>query len=535
LTELLFGWRVTIISAMSEPPRELAALSVEELRAALVRQRAVNTELRTVLATQAELHQAALAARDARIVQLGSQVVAADAQIASLTDRVAQLERRAGRDSSNSNRPPSSDSPYTKTPRKPADRSLRGRSGRKPGKQPGAPGATLAQVGDPDQTVVCAPATCGGCGCDLAGVPVAAAHARQVFEVPPPPPRPVVTAYLVQARACPRCGVTSVGQAPWGVGGRVQYGPGVWAHAANLTVANHVPVGRAARLLSDLLGVGCSVGFVAGVRGRAAGLLEPFMARVRWLLGQAGVLGVDETPGRAGGELAYVHVACTEFLTHLHVGGRSATDIDAGGVLPGYTGTIVRDGYAGYAHLTDALHAWCGAHGLRDLRAVWEADPAGQAWAQAMADLLVYANRAAGAARAAGAEALDGATLERIVGWYRGAVAKGMADNQRRRTRAAKDGLRLARRFGRHEAMILRFATDLAVGFTNNQSERDVRPVKVQQRASGGCWRTLQGLTDFAVVQSYLSTAAKWGVDKLAALHQLFATGPWLPPALSPG
>jgi Family of unknown function (DUF6444) len=104
LTELIFGWRVTIISAMSEPPRELAALSVEELRAALGRQRAVNTELRTVLATQAELHQAELAARDTRIVQLGSQVVV-------LADRVAQLERRTGRDSSNSNRPPSSDSP----------------------------------------------------------------------------------------------------------------------------------------------------------------------------------------------------------------------------------------------------------------------------------------------------------------------------------------------------------------------------------------------------------------------------------------
>jgi transposase len=518
---------VPIISAMSEPPRELVALSVEELRAALLRQCAVNTQLRTVIATQAELHQAELAARDARIAQLGSQVVV-------LADRVAQLEQRAGRDSSNSNRPPSSDSPYTKTPRKPRDRSLRGRSGRKPGKQPGAPGATLAQVPDPDHTVVCAPARCGGCGCDLAGVPVAAEHARQVFEAPPPP-RPVVTAYLVQARTCPRCGVTSVGQAPAGVDGRVQYGPGVWAHAANLTCANHVPVGRAARLLSDLLGVGCSVGFVAGVRGVAAGRLGPFMARVRELLGQAGVLGVDETPGRAGGALAYVHVACTEFLTHLHVGGRSADDIDAGGVLPGYTGTIVRDGYAGYAHLSQALHAWCGAHGLRDLRAVWEADPAGQTWAQAMADLLVYANKAAGAARAAGARVLDGATLQRIVGWYRGAVAKGIVDNQRRRTQAAKDGLRLARRFGAHEAMILRFATDLAVGFTNNQSERDVRPVKVQQRASGGCWRTLQGLADFAVVQSYLSTAAKWGLDKLAALHQLFTTGPWLPPALSPG
>ncbi len=274
---------------------------------------------------------------------------------------------------------------------------------------------------------------------------------------------------------------------------------------------------------------------MAGVRGVAAARLGPFMARVGELLGQAGVLHVDETPGRACGGLVYVHVAATEFLTHLHVGGRSADDIDAGGVLPGYTGTIVRDGYAGYAHLSDALHAWCGAHGLRDLRAVWEADPQGQAWAQAMADLLVFANKQAGAARAGGAAAIDEATLARIVGWYRGAVAKGIADNQRRRTRAAKDGLRLARRFAKHEAMILRFATDLAVGFTNNQSERDVRPVKVQQRASGGCWRTLQGLADFAVVQSYLSTAAKWGVDKLAALRQLFTTGPWLPPALSPG
>ena len=83
--------------------------------------------------------------------------------------------------------------------------------------------------------------------------------------------------------------------------------------------------------------------------------------------------------------------------------------------------------------------------------------------------------------------------------------------------------------------MILRFTTDLAVGFTNNQAERDVRPVKVQQRTSGGCWRTLDGLADFAIVQSYLSTAAKWGIDALDALTQLFTTGPWLPPAIRPG
>ena len=101
-------------------------------------------------------------------------------------------------------------------------------------------------------------------------------------------------------------------------------------------------------------------------------------------------------------------------------------------------------------------------------------------------------------------------------------VAKGLADNAGKTSQIAADGRTLARRFRDHEDMILRFTTDLAVGFTSNQAERDVRPVKVQQRTSGGTWRTLAGLADFAVVRSYLSTAAKWGIDSLDALTWLF-------------
>jgi transposase len=151
-----------------------------------------------------------------------------------------------------------------------------------------------------------------------------------------------------------------------------------------------------------------------------------------------------------------------------------------------------------------------------------------------MADLLLDANARAAAARAAGYASLSEADLAGIRSWYRGAVAKGIADNQGKRAQAAQDGARLARRFRDHEDMILRFTTDLAVGFTSNQAERDVRPVKVQMRTSGGCWRTLQGLADFAVVQSYLSTAGKWGIDALDALTQLFDGSPWLPPATAP-
>ena len=83
--------------------------------------------------------------------------------------------------------------------------------------------------------------------------------------------------------------------------------------------------------------------------------------------------------------------------------------------------------------------------------------------------------------------------------------------------------------------MILRFATrpDLDI-FSNNEAERTIRPAKVQQRSSGGCWRTLTGLAEFALVQSYLSTAAKWGISKLDALRDLFNGRAWLPPGLEP-
>jgi transposase len=315
---------------------------------------------------------------------------------------------------------------------------------------------------------------------------------------------------------------------------RVQYGPRVHAGTALAVCANYLPVARAAKLVAALTGVSVSAGFTAGIRGKAAARLGPFMARVRDLLRSAGVLYADETPARAAGHLHYVHVACTGFLTAMHTGDRTKEAIDAGGVLPGYAGTIVRDGYKGYEHLTDALHAWCGAHGLRDLAGLYRFDPDGQVWARSMADLLIDANAKATAARSAGRASLSDADLAGIRCWYRGAVAKGFTDNTGKTGQIAKDALTLARRFRDHEDMILRFATDLAVGFTSNQAERDVRPVKVQQRTSGGTWRTLLGLADFAIVQSYLSTTAKWGIDALDALTRLFTGGPWLPPATAP-
>jgi transposase len=451
----------------------------------------------------------ALAQRDALIEQLQASVAYRDELVARLEGEVAELKRRLGLDSSNSSRPPSSDSPYRRLPPKASGMPNPDEPRRKPGKQKGAKGKNRRQVTDPDEVVPVEPAECENCGADLADAPVARVFKRQVFECSPPPP-PRVVQYDVAERQCPCCGKLNVGKAPAGVAGRVQWGGGVAARAVLATIAHHLPYKR------------------------AAAALEPFMTRVRQLLHAVGLLHVDETTARVDGELTYLHVACNELYTAMHTGGRSKQDIDAGGVLPGFSGVLVRDGYAGYEHLVDATHAWCGAHTLRDLKGLHDGDPPGQPGADAMATTLVMALRETRTAHAAGADRLSEERLSHLQSCYAGATSQIREDNQANKTPLHQRGLTLARRLDTERAMILRFITNLAVPFSNNQAERDVRPVKVKQRNGGGCWRTLDGLADFAVIWSYLSTAAKHGIDALDALTQLFTTGPWLPPDPAP-
>ena len=283
-----------------------------------------------------------------------------------------------------------------------------------------------------------------------------------------------------------------------------------------------------------------STGFAAGLRGRAATAIREggLLDAVRKLLATAPVVHADESFARASGTTAYVHVACTEHLTLMHTGDRSAATIDAGGVLPelGAGQVLVRDGYAGYTHLRDVAHAWCGAHLLRDLRGIHEADPAGQLWAKAMADTLLEAHRIAAASHASGRETLPENQLRIIDRLYTGVLARARTDNPTTGHSVLAGYARtLAGRFDTHRKVIPRFTTNLAVDFTNNVAERAVRPVKVQERSSGGCWRTLQGLADFAIVQSYLATAARWDITRFQALNRLLnGDGPWIPATLTP-
>ena len=125
------------------------------------------------------------------------------------------LKRRLGMDSTNSSKPPSSDSPFTK----PAPKSLRRKSGRKPGGQPGHPGSTLALVDNPNERKRHEPGPCAGCGASLADAPEVGVERRQVFDLPPMTVQ--VTEHQLIARRC-GCGTTTGAAAPQGVTAPVQ-------------------------------------------------------------------------------------------------------------------------------------------------------------------------------------------------------------------------------------------------------------------------------------------------------------------------
>lgn len=293
-------------------------------------------------------------------------------------------------------------------------------------------------------------------------------------------------------------------------------------------VRQHLPVKRTAELLTDVLGAPVSTGFLAGLTKQAALGLDPFTVKVRDSLIGSKVLNVDETGARIAGTRQWFHVASTDGLTLIdcdHKRGAEATD--RMGVLPDFEGVAVHDRWQPYFSY-DCTHAICGAHLLRDLAAVAELTKQEQ-WAEAMAKVLLDANKRAEKALCEGRLSLSRRQLGRIESRYDEAVAEGLRVNiPLPRNYLERKALNLAVAFRDLKDEVLRFATDLRVPFDNNQAERDLRMVKLQQKISG-CFRTAEGAKAFCALRSYIQTAAKNGKGALEVLTQLCAGDPWMP------
>lgn len=457
--------------------------------------------------------------------ELASLVVELKLLVSAQAERIAELERQIAADSHNSSKPPSSDG----LGKKPAPKSLRQRSGRRPGRAKGDPGGRLEQVADPDQVVDHRPVVCGGCGTGLDSGQSAGYRARQVFDLPEI--RPEVTEHRLHQRVC-GCGHTTTATAPEQVSAATVYGAGVRAAVCYLSAYQHLPAKRLAEAMDALFGLSLSTGTVISVLDRAHEGLAGFESEVKEHLAAAPVAHADESGVRVAGRLHWLHVMCTHLVTfygvHAHRG-RAAMDDFA--VLPAFTGTLVTDALASYTIYGDA-QALCGAHVLRELIAVTEDTRRDPAWAKAMTDVLIEAKDAVADALAAGQDTLAPDTLTGFQDRYRQAALCGIAANPHPGKGPKPKARALAERLRERTEEYQRYMTDFTVPFDNNRAERDLRMIKAQQKISGS-WRTLTGARRFARIRSYISTVRKHGINPLTALRDLFAGRPWMLPTAS--
>jgi transposase len=461
--------------------------------------------------------------RNARIAEQEAEIAVLREALAGLQSQVADLAAQVKANSRNSSKPPSSDGLA-----KPSPKSLRGKSGRRPGRPKGQPGATMELSDRPDKKVRHRPERCGCCGKSLKNAPVTAVERRQVIDIPPV--KAVTTEHRLLTVKC-GCGCETKAQAPDGVTAPVQYGPRIMGTGIYLWHGQFLSRARACRALAEMFGCAPSPGALAAATRRTAGLIAPALAAItRHLISEA-VVHFDETGFRTAGKLAWVHSASRGKFVLVTVHAKRGKDgMTAAGVLPFFAGIAVHDAWKPYDTFENVEgHALCGAHVLRELVAVTETGTdLDKAWAQQAIDALLALDEAAEAARAAGQAAIDPQALAKHEDWYRKAAATGIALSAGRHGKLQQKRHALATRMQAREDDYLRYARDLRIPFTNNEAEQAIRMSKLRIKVSG-CMRSMTGAEEFCAIRSYLATAARHGLSALDVLTRAFQGNPWIP------
>ena len=393
------------------------------------------------------------------------------------------------------------------------------------------------QRANPDEVLHHRPLVCMHCQQPLEGVRGQLKERRQVHDLPQVRLR--VQEHQVEEVCCPHCQQFTVADFPTGVEAPVQYGPNLRAQAVYLHEYQLVPLARVSELLFDLYNCHVSEGTLVAWGQQVSEQLAPTVAQIADWLSMARLQHADETGIRIAGNRRWLHVNSTGFLTHLAWHGRRGRQaLEDIGIWPRFRGRAMRDRWASYDYYQCA-HSICGAHLVRDCIYVYEQEQ--QPWAGEMADLLVSMARAAEEWRQRGAKALPADERDTWVAQYFDLLANGFAAQPlssaeevpkrggRRKQSAAKN---LLDDLLRRAEQVLAFLDDLSIPFTNNQAERDLRMVKVQQKIAG-TFRSEEGAATFCRIRSYLSTMRKQGHAMLAALVAVFAGQP-LPIAWSP-
>ena len=445
-----------------------------------------------------------------------------------LNQRIKELTEKLGMNSRNSSEPPSSDMFD-----KPSPKSLRKPSGKKSGGQTGHPGSRLNIAAEPDEIVLHVPHGCLGCPNHDACVGRACVgETRTVVDAVVDVK---VTAHQSLVIDCPMTGESRKGEFPKDVKATVQYGENLEALAVAMNTVGAVSLNRTHEILSGVFGIPLSTGTIVNMVRRCADGLTETVESIRRNIEASAIGHFDETGTQVDGKRLWVHSASTLGFTHLTVNAKRGYEgMEAGGVLPGFSGIAVHDCWAPYWKYLLVVHALCCAHLLRELVAAEERQP-DQKWAPEFAKLLIEMKEAKEQALADGKDRLSDEELREFGQRYDKIIEKGYGENplppesgndvkKRGRKKKGKT-LALIERLESNKASVCLFANNFAVPFDNNLSERDLRMIKTKTKVSG-CFRSLEGAGNYLKIMSYVGTAKKHGKSAYEAIRQAVSGNP---------
>ena len=466
-----------------------------------------------------------LTARNAELAQSVSDLTAENEQLKAT---IKELEEKKNKDSHNSSKPPSTDG-YKKPP---VPKSLRGKSDKKTGGQPGHEGKNHAQT-EPDRVVRCMPSKCAHCPHhDECAEKAEVRERRQVYDA-------VVKIEVIEydrmrVTNCPEHGWTREGSFPSGLNAPVQYGETLQALVVALNTVGAVSICRTQEILSNVFGVPLSEGTIASMVTRCADNLDPVIARIGRLVIQSDVDHADETGFRVEGSLHWAHVLCNGAYTLIALSKkRGWTGMQEIGWLPQFHGILVHDCWGPYWKATGVTHSICCAHLLRELTGIEENNP-DFTWPKAFKELLLEMKKVRDKAFDQGKQKLSyyyyrkfDSEYDRIIETAYQETPEPLSLPGKKRRGKMKRGkaLALVDRLKTLKGEVCLFTKNFHVPFDNNQAERDLRMIKAKTKVSG-CFRTEKGAKEYLNIMSFVSTAKKLGKNAYEAIKNAVSGSP---------
>lgn len=434
----------------------------------------------------------------------------------------ARLDKYTKKNSRNSHKPSSTDQSNNKT------KSLREKSGKKPGGQSGHKGYNLKFSKTPDEVLYYSVTECACCGCKLQNKKPDDLDKKQVFEIPKP--KFLIIEHQSEIKTCGKCGIINVAQMPGWIISKTQYGPEAKSLMVYLSQYQMLPYHRIRLLFKTIYNHAVSAGTVYNAVKENGEKLQTIDHKMKQLLLESPTLHGDESGINIANDKHWLHVASNEKITHYHIDKSRGFDaMENVGIFGKYHGIMVHDHWRSYFRYTEADHALCNAHHLRELKYINEVQ--GLRWAKTMADLLIEIHNKKQESISCGRHKFYQKTKARFIERYKNIICSGQREQS---VRGTLDSKNLLKRLNKYYTETLLFMENYDVPFTNNQGERDIRMIKVYQKITGG-FRTINGAKNFCINRGVISTAIKNGKNILNILRQAFLGRLTLPQLIAAG